>query len=64
MKIHELINNTPDFSASIIIDFFEDSKKVVISKGLNRKALLSLYGDKDIVSIGAEDDYICLTISI
>ena len=64
MKIHELINNTSDFSAPIIIDFFDDNKKVVISKGLNRKTLLSLYGDKDIISIGAEDDYICLTISI
>lgn len=64
MRIHELINNTKDFSSPIIIDCFEAGERKLISKNLNRKVLLILYSDREIISIGAEDDYIRLTISI
>lgn len=65
MKIHELINNTADFSSPILIDYIEENgDRISISKNLNRKTLLSLYGDKEIVSLGADEDYLRLTISI
>ena len=63
MRIHELINNTKDFSSPIMIDYIEAGERKLISKNLNRKVLLILYGDQEIISIGAEDDYIRLTIS-
>ena len=64
MKMHEFINNVLDFSSPIIIDYLENGIHIQISRNLNRKVLLALYGDKEIVSIGADDDNIRLTIAI
>lgn len=64
MKIHEFVNNILDFSSPIIIDYFEKGNRIEISKNLNRKVLLSLYGDKEIISVGAKDDNIRLTIAV
>lgn len=64
MKIHEFVNNILDFSSPIIIDYLEEGNHIEISKNLNRKVLLSLYGDKEIISVGAKNDNIRLTIAV
>lgn len=53
MKVHEFINNIPDFSSPISITIFEDNQEITVSEGLSRKMLLTLFGEHNIFSIGA-----------
>lgn len=66
MKVCDFVNGISDFSSPILIEYFElgSTEPITIAKDVNRKILLRFFGEVEIFSIGARNNYIVLTLIV
>lgn len=66
MKVCDFVKGMANFNSPILIEYFElnDNQPITIAKDVNRKILLRFFGDVEIFSIEARQNYIVLTLIV